>query len=588
MSAQPDEGETTSLVSATKPRLLFLCTHNANRSQLAEALAGKLFGENVMVASAGSHPAEKVNPKAIAVLKEIGIDWSKSIPKSMSEIFPNDVASIDYVVTLCSNDGDGCPWVRGRRVLNYLHHIFDDPSALPSEGADGLDHYRRVRDEIYEYLKSLPLPQCQQQDAEENQAESNEAGISFFEKYLTVWVLSCMIVGGLIGYFQPSIVDSLKQAEIYKVSIPIAVLLWVMIFPMLLQIDFQSVYSAIANPGPIVLTTLVNFGIQPFTMYIVSLIFFRYIYRDIMAKELADEYLAGCILLGGAPCTAMVFVWSVLVGGDPGYTIVQVAVNDAMMLVLYLPTMLLLLEASSIPLPYETIAISVAFFIAIPLFLAILLRTFLLKTGGKPRLDSVIELLKPVCPIGLLATLVLIFIYQGETIGNKPIHILLIIIPLSIQTFAIFGLTFFLGYMVCMDFTVLSPAALISTSNFFELAVAIAISLYGPQSGASLATVVGVLVEVPTMLCLVQLCKRWQAMIVKRCEECDDKCPQLRKLANCNRVSGGVGSVTTPSRRTTGSPCCPGNEQHLCSLPEPDQPQSSTSKSTELVAVSTV
>eukprot|EP01042_Synura_sphagnicola_P021512 gene21512-27342_t len=182
----------------------------------------------------------------------------------------------------------------------------------------------------------------------------------------------------------------------------------------------------------------------------------------------------------------MVFVWSVLVGGDPGYTIVQVAVNDALMLVLYLPTMLLLLSASSIPLPYDTIAISVAFFIAIPLALAIAVRTALLSTvDGPARLQGTIDTLKPVCPLGLLATLILIFIYQGETIGRKPIDILLIIIPLSLQTFAIFALTFALGYTVCMDFTVLGPAALISTSTFFDLAVAIAVALYGPKSGAS-------------------------------------------------------------------------------------------------------
>lgn len=545
-----EAADMTSKTKSVKPRVLFLCTHNANRSQMAEALARRLFGENAHVASAGSHPGEAVNPKAVAVLKEIGIDWSLSTPKALHEVFPSSVDSeddsaiIDLVVTLCSNDGVGCPLVRGKHVAKYLHHVFDDPSQLPESGEDGLDEYRRVRDEIKEYLQALPLPQST--FPVEDNLESNDnkdgivamekpdgEGISFFEKYLTVWVLLCMIIGGLIGFFRPSIVTALKQAEVYQISIPIAALLWVMIFPMLLQIDFHAVYAAIANPGPIVLTTLVNFGIQPFTMYVVALVFFRYVYRGLMSEELADEYLAGCILLGGAPCTAMVFVWSVLVGGDPGYTIVQVAVNDAMMLVLYLPTMLLLLRASSIPLPYETIAVSVAFFIAIPLFLAIAFRTWLLRTGGREQLQRTIDYLKPVCPMGLLATLVLIFIYQGETIGNKPVHILLIIIPLSIQTFAIFALTFFLGYVVCMDFTVLCPAALISTSNFFELAVAIAVSLYGPQSGASLATVVGVLVEVPTMLCLVHLCKRWKGMIQERCNSCDENCPQLRALATC-------------------------------------------------------
>lgn len=360
-------------------------------------------------------------------------------------------------------------------------------------------------------------------------------GISFFERYLTVWVLICMVIGALIGYYQPGIVDALKEAEIYKISIPIAVLLWVMIFPMLLQIDFNAVFHAITNPGPIVLTTLVNFGVQPFTMYIVALVFFRYIYSSYIPRDLADEYLAGCVLLGGAPCTAMVFVWSVLVGGNPGYTLVQIAVNDGVMLVLYLPTMLLLLEASSIPIPYDTIAISVCFFIAIPLFLAILVRHMLLQHGGQPLLDKTIHTLKPVCTIGLLSTLILIFIYQGETIGEKPIHILLIIIPLALQTFIIFALTFWLGFTVCIEFEVLAPASLISTSNFFELAVAIAISIYGPDSGASLATVVGVLVEVPLMLFLVQVCKKLHPAVNKRCAECDEKCKALRDFATCHR-----------------------------------------------------
>lgn len=205
------------------------------------------------------------------------------------------------------------------------------------------------------------------------------------------------------------------------------------------------------------------------------------------------------------------------------------------MLVLYLPTMLLLLEASSIPIPYDTIAISVCFFIAIPLFLAISVRKMLLHRGGQALLDKTIHTLKPVCTIGLLSTLILIFIYQGETIGEKPIHILLIIIPLAIQTFIIFALTFWLGFTVCLEFEILAPASLISTSNFFELAVAIAISIYGPDSGASLATVVGVLVEVPLMLFLVQVCKKMHPAVEKRCAECDVKCKELRDFASCYR-----------------------------------------------------
>lgn len=251
-------------------------------------------------------------------------------------------------------------------------------------------------------------------------------------------------------------------------------------------------------------------------MYGVCVLFFNVIYSTVISKDLQSEYLAGCILLGGAPCTAMVFVWSVMVGGDPGYTLMQVAVNDAVMLVLYLPTMLLLLNASSIPIPYGTIAFSVALFIAVPLVLAIFTRKFLIRRGGKELLDTVINDIKHIVPVGLLATLILIFIYQGRTIGEKPLHILLIMVPLTLQTVAIFGLTFGLGYWFCLEYVYLCPAALISTSNFFELAVAIAISIYGPDSGASLATVVGVLVEVPTMLMLVWACKRLKPMVDAR------------------------------------------------------------------------
>jgi ACR3 family arsenite transporter len=537
-----------------KTKVLFLGTHNSCRSQMAEGLMKQLYGESVIVSSAGSCPGNCVNESAILVLRENNIDITQNFPKSTQEVFI-DEDTIDYVITLCSNEGDGCPRIAGRKVLNYIHQLFDDPSALPAVGDDGLDNFRRVREEIKSFLLTLPIPMKQEEGKEEGNEDNisdpfsvdnsllpiepspikENEGISFFERYLTIWVLLCMIIGTLIGYFQPSIVQNLKQAEIYTISIPIAILLWIMIFPMLLQIDFQVIYQAISNPGPIFLTTFINFAIQPFTMYIIALLFFRYFYSNIISEELANEYLIGCILLGGAPCTAMVFVWSVLVNGDPGYTIVQVAANDGVMLLLYLPTMMLLLNASSIPIPYKTIAISVCFFLAIPLLLAIFVRKVILTYRNEDTLKKTINFLKPVCPIGLLSTLILIFIYQGETIGNKPIHILLIIIPLSIQTFIIFGLSFWLGYSVCMDFNVLAPASLISTSNFFELAVAIAISIYGPDSGASLATVVGVLVEVPTMLFLVYICKKIRPIVEKRCEECDEKCSRLRDFARCKK-----------------------------------------------------
>eukprot|EP01031_Cornospumella_fuschlensis_P031478 gene31478-38046_t len=513
-----------------KTKVLFVSVGKGCSALMAEAIMNHLYDGQFDTAALGATP--ELSPEVKAVLAEVGIE-GKGACALIDQVFQND-ATIDHLILLGREDfPDYASYMARFPNVNSLQHGIDEPSILPSAGGDGLLHYRRVRDEILIFLKGPVIATLLSNTS--FQSDTKEK-ISFFEKYLTVWVLLCMVIGALIGYFRPDIVENgLKKAEIYRISIPISVLLWVMIFPMLLQIDFQAIWEVMRNPGPIFLTTFVNFGIQPFTMYLVAYLFFNYIYAGIIPHSLAQEYLAGCILLGGAPCTAMVFVWSVLVGGSPGYTLMQVAINDAIMLVLYLPTMLLLLNASSIPLPYETIAISVCFFIAIPLFLAALTRHWLLRHGGKSVLDGVINSLKPVCTVGLLATLVLIFIYQGRTMGEKPLHILLIIVPLSIQTFAIFGLTFWLGYMVCMEETILFPAALISTSNFFELAVAIAISIYGPESGASLATVVGVLVEVPTMLCLVWLCKRFKGTVQKRCSECDEKCPHLRALvSNCS------------------------------------------------------
>mmetsp|Transcript_17803 Transcript_17803/g.18551 ORF Transcript_17803/g.18551 Transcript_17803/m.18551 type:complete len:527 (+) Transcript_17803:67-1647(+) len=511
----------------SKPVVLFLCTHNSCRSQIAEGLAKSFYGNNVIVRSAGSEPANQVNEKAIQVLEEINIDISTQSPKlvvdSLSDI-PDEV-EIEYLIVLCSSDGQTCPMLpKGRKVKNRIFQYFDDPSQIIPEGVDELYHYRRVRDEIERFISTLTFA-------------NNSDGISFFEKYLSVWVLICMIIGSLIGYFVPNSVDVLKNAELFQISIPLAVLLWVMIFPMLLQIDLYAIITAIKNPGPIFLTTFINFGIQPFVMYGISLLFFHHIYKSIITKELADEYLVGCILLGGAPCTAMVFVWSLLVGGNAGYTLMQVAVNDVFLLVFYLPTMLLLLDASSIHLPYKTIAFSIGLFLVAPLILASLFRIYLLQKGGKLLLEKVMNYLKPVTTIGLLSTLILIFVYQGQKIGQKPLDILLIMIPLSIQTFVIFGLTFAFGFLICLDYHVLCPASMISTSNFFELAVAIAISIYGPDSGASLATVVGVLVEVPTMLLLVWICKQSKIFIDKRCESCDEKCPMLRDISQCKKMN---------------------------------------------------
>lgn len=516
---------------------------------MAEGLARDIYGNAVSVCTAGTHPLPAVDESVVLAMKERGIDISHHVPKHMKDVV---AGTVDLVVTLCAVKTDeALANYPNIMAVKHIQRELGDPLESLSGPRQKMRELRRVRDEIELLVLTLhpDLIVGHEKLAERDQLVAlKPAKIAFFEKYLSVWVLLCMVTGSLIGYFVPDAGPQLKKAEIFRISVPIAVLLWIMIFPMLLQIDFAAFMSAAKNPGPIVLTTTVNFGIQPFTMYVVALVFFRYIYATIIPTDLANEYLAGCILLGGAPCTAMVFVWSLLVGGDAGYTLMQVAVNDVLVLVLYLPTMLLLLNASSIPIPYDTIAISVGLFIVAPLTMSIIVRTQALRHGGVERLNRVIEYCKPVTTVGLLATLVLIFIYQGRTIGNKPLHILLIAIPLTVQTVAIFALTYYLGYTVCMEPSVLAPAALISTSNFFELAVAIAISVYGADSGAALATVVGVLVEVPTMLVLVRVCKQLEPLLLQRGRDCETKCNGLRAFATCNQC-------TKPTTAEPGGDC---------------------------------
>jgi ACR3 family arsenite transporter len=377
---------------------------------------------------------------------------------------------------------------------------------------------------------SLDTPAIASDESEENAvlppelattAAAAPPAMGVFEKYLTVWVLLCMILGGIIGYFAPSVADGLATAQVADISIPVAILLWCMIFPMLVQIDFAAVLRVREKPGALMLTSAINYLVKPFTMYALAMLFFRVVYVNILDKELQDQYIAGCVILAGAPCTAMVFVWSLLMGGDGAYTLMQVAVNDLLMLALYTPTVMLLLGVSSIPLPYATIVIAVVLFIVAPLIISAGIRHFITKYGGLGALDRVIARFKPVTIIALLATLVLIFIFQGQKIGNKPLDIVLVAVPIIMQTVLNFCICYSLGYATCIEHVRLGPASLIATSNFFELAVAVAISVYGLQSGAALATVVGVLVEVPVMLALVKVCNWLRPTLDKRIDTCD-------------------------------------------------------------------
>jgi arsenite transporter len=335
--------------------------------------------------------------------------------------------------------------------------------------------------------------------------------IAFFERYLTLWVLLCIVVGILLGKLIGDDIRFLSDLNIATVNVPVAILVWLMIYPMMVQIDFTSLVRLRHNARGLGLTVVVNWLIKPFTMAFFAWIFFDQLYSAWLDPLRAQEYFAGAILLGAAPCTAMVFVWSYLVDGDANYTLVQVSVNDLILLVAFIPIVSLLLGITDIHIPYDTLLVSVLVFVVIPLLAGWLSNRYLIRSRGEEWFKAqFLPRLKPVSIIALLTTLVLLFAFQGEKIIDKPFDILLIAIPLTIQTYFIFFLSWFAGRMLKLRHAVCAPAAMIGASNFFELAVAVAIALFGLDSGASLATVVGVLIEVPVMLSLVALANRWK------------------------------------------------------------------------------
>ena len=334
-------------------------------------------------------------------------------------------------------------------------------------------------------------------------------GLGFFERYLTVWVALCIVAGVALGQFLPAVPATLSKMEYAQVSLPVAVLIWAMIFPMMVQIDFAAILEVRRQPRGLIITTSVNWLIKPFTMFAISWFFLIVVFRPFIPEELGREYLAGAILLGAAPCTAMVFVWSYLTRGDAAYTLVQVALNDLIMLFAFAPIVVFLLGVSNIVVPWETVALSVLLYIVIPLGAGYATRVFLIRRHGLEWFDNVFRRrIAPVTPAALLVTLVLLFAFQGEVILNNPLHIALIAVPLIIQTFLIFFIAYGWARAWKVPHPVAAPGAMIGASNFFELAVAAAIALFGLQSGAALATVVGVLVEVPLMLALVRIANR--------------------------------------------------------------------------------
>jgi arsenite transporter len=331
-------------------------------------------------------------------------------------------------------------------------------------------------------------------------------GLGAFERYLSLWVAACIAAGVAVGQFLPAVPATLQRFTYAEVSIPIAVLIWLMIFPMMLQIDFGSVLGVRRQPKGITITLVVNWLIKPFSMLFFAWLFLRVIFAPYIPAELALEYVAGAILLGAAPCTAMVFVWSYLTRGDPSYTLVQVAVNDLIMLFAFAPIVALLLGVSQVFVPYDTLLLSVVLYIVVPLVAGYATRTALIRRRGRAWFDGVfLKRFGPTTIVALLATLVLLFSFQGDVILANPLHIVLIAVPLIIQTFVIFAIAYGWAKAWRVPHRIAAPAAMIGASNFFELAVATAIALFGVTSGAALAAVVGVLVEVPVMLVLVRI-----------------------------------------------------------------------------------
>ncbi len=332
--------------------------------------------------------------------------------------------------------------------------------------------------------------------------------MGIFERYLTLWVGLCILGGVTLGNLFPASFQLIAGLEYAHVNLVVAFLIWIMIYPMMVQIDFSAIKDVGRRPKGLILTLVVNWLIKPFTMAALGWLFFRVIFADWVDPQSATEYIAGMILLGVAPCTAMVFVWSQLTRGEPNYTLVQVAVNDVIMIFAFAPIAALLLGVSDIEVPWETLLLSVVLYVLLPLIAGAMTRHRLSSNGDAHRVSSFIHTLKPWSIIGLLATVVLLFGFQAEKILRQPQTILLIAIPLLIQTYGIFAIAYFAAKAMRLPHNIAAPACLIGTSNFFELAVAVAISLFGLNSGAALATVVGVLVEVPVMLSLVAIINR--------------------------------------------------------------------------------
>ena len=356
------------------------------------------------------------------------------------------------------------------------------------------------------FKKQDNQPKNTVQNIEDEVVKVDEKVLGIFGRYLSLWVFLCIVLGLLIGKYLPIVPITLGKFEYAQVSFPIAILIWLMIYPMMLKIDFSCIKNCFKHPKGLSITLVSNWLIKPFTMFLFASLFFTVIYKNFISTDLARQYIAGAILLGAAPCTAMVFVWSYLTKGNPGYTLLQVAINDLIILIAFAPIVAILLWISGIAIPYDTLFLSIGLFVVIPFLAGFLTRKHQVKKNGHECFEKeFLPKFKHITEIGLLLTLIIIFSFQWEVILNNPFHIILIAIPLIIQTFFIFFFVYIWAKKWKVPHDIAAPAGMIGASNFFELAVAVSISLFGLNSGATLVTVVGVLVEVPLMLVLVKI-----------------------------------------------------------------------------------
>ena len=540
-----------------KLKVLFLCTGNSCRSQMAEGWARHLKSDVIEAYSAGVE-THGLNPDAVKVMAEAGVDISGHKSENVANLMH---IPFDYVVTVCDNAHEACPIFPGQST-KVVHVGFDDPPRLAAAAKseeEALEHYRRVRDEIKAFIESLPGGLADRESAApapgepENMTEppfSESRDLSLFERYLYVWVMLCILGGIALGKVGPGIAETLDGMAISVrgapvVSIPIAVCLFFMMYPIMVKIDFGSVVRAGKSGKPVFLTLFLNWCIKPFTMYAIAAVFLGLVFRGLIGPDATDlvkmpfgldlapgteygdgvvvikdgikmlqvplwrSYLAGCILLGIAPCTAMVLVWGYLARGNDGLTLVMVAINSLTMLVLYGLLGGFLLGVGRLPVPWQALALSIGIYVALPLVAGYFSRRLIIKIKGEHWFkEKFLHVLTPVTIAALLITLVLLFSFKGEVILAKPGTILWIAVPLFLQTCLIFGLGYGMAKLMKLSYEDAAPAAMIGASNHFEVAIATATMLFGLSSGAALATVVGVLIEVPVMLMLVHFCRR--------------------------------------------------------------------------------